>query len=310
VSASDRPARRWTLSGATALPRLQLVLAAALFSTAGAAIKLIDFPALQVAGARSGIAALFVLLCLPASRRLGDPRIWLAGAVYAATMLLFVSANKLTTSANAIFLQATAPIYVIIASPFLLKERIRRRELGCLAVLAIGMGLFFVGGEAPSETARAPLLGNLLAALSGLSWAGVVLSLRWLGRKSDPALGPRAVVAGNLILAAVYAAALPWTGAFAAGAASDWAVLVFLGVFQLACAYLAMIAGLRRVPAAEASLVLMVEPVLNPVWSYVVHREVPGGWALAGGAVIVIATAVKTWLDARDAGELGAEAAP
>src|SRR6185295_11695527 len=163
-----------------AASRALLVAGAVLFSTGGAAIKSCSLPGLQVAGLRSGIAVLAVLLFLPGARRRIPPRAWLVGLAYAATMLLFVSANKLTTAASTIFLQSTAPLFILVLGPWLLREPIRRRDLAFLVTMAAGLAVFFLGIDRPQATAPRPFLGNSLAALSSLSWALTIVGLRSL----------------------------------------------------------------------------------------------------------------------------------
>ncbi|HEU4698780.1 MAG TPA: DMT family transporter [Gemmatimonadales bacterium] len=282
--------------------RLQLVVAAMLFSTGGAAIKAAAFSGVQVASLRSGIAAVAVLLMIPAARRGWSWRTLVVGAAYAATLVLFVLANRLTTSANTIFLQSTGPLYLVVLGPLLLHERVRRQDLALMGVVAIGLVLFFVGAERPVGTAPDPARGNLLAAASGLTWALTLLGLRWLSdaersaghTDANPSIA--AVAAGNLIACL---ACLPWALPLGAHGVADWAIVGYLGVFQIAVAYLFVTAGLRHVPAFEASVLLLVEPALNPIWSWLVHGEVPGAWAIVGGVLILGATVVKTWLDAR-----------
>src|SRR6266850_3359375 len=137
--------------------RLQICATALLFSIGGAGIKACALTSWQVAGFRSGFAALMILLVLPDSRRGWTWRTTLVGATYAATMILFVLANKLTTSANTIFLQSTAPLYVLLLGPMFLRERIRARDLALMAVVGAGMALLFVGVDRPVVTAPDPV---------------------------------------------------------------------------------------------------------------------------------------------------------
>jgi drug/metabolite transporter, DME family len=281
----------------SATHRLQLLATAVLFSTGGAAIKATELGSWQVASFRSGVAALVLFLLIPAARRGWSWRVLLVSLAYAATMILFVTANKLTTAANTIFLQSTAPLYLLLLGPLLLHEAIRRTDLVFMAAVGLGLGLFFVGAEAPVETAPDPLRGNLLAVLSGLTWALTVLGLRWIGRRPEPgASALSTVVAGNLM---AFLIALPFALPVPEVAAVDWLVIGYLGVFQIGLAYLLMTLAIRHVPALEAATLLLVEPALNPVWAWLLHGETPGRWALAGGALILGATAVKTWWDAR-----------
>ncbi len=262
--------------------RLFLLAGALCFSTGGAAIKFCSLTGWQIASFRSGVAVLALLALAPAgSRRIGR-RDWVVGAALAATLIAFVVANKLTTAANVIFLQSTAPLYLLVLAPWLLGEPLRRRDLGVMLAIAIGMALFFVGEQPASHSAPDPLRGNLIAAASGLSFALTLIGLRWVSRSGAARSGT--LIAGNLITCvACLPLALPLVGAGLA----DWLVIAWLGVVQIGLAYLLVTAGLQAVPAFEAALLLLLEPVLNPVWAALVQGEIPSGWALAGGAVIL-----------------------
>jgi drug/metabolite transporter, DME family len=291
------PSPQSMLSHHSLRARLAILGAAILFSTGGAAIKATALTGWQVASFRSAVAAVAVIAMLPAARRGWGWAPWLVGAGYAATMILFVLANKLTTAADTIFLQATAPVYLVLIGPLVLKERIRRREIVFMVAVASGLALFFIGTEAGSRTAPDPFRGNVLAAMSGFCWALAVAGLRWIGRSGGHAGGSAAaVVAGNLIACAV---CLPWALPLASIRPSDAAIIVFLGVFQIGLAYVLLTHGLHHVGALEASLLLLAEPVLNPVWAWLVHGESPGRFTILGGAVIVAATLAKSVYDAR-----------
>jgi drug/metabolite transporter, DME family len=288
--------------------RLQLLAAAALFSTGGAAIKATELGGWQIASFRSGIAALALLLLLPAARRGWNWRVIPVGVAYAATLVLFVLANRMTTAANTIFLQSTAPLYILLLGPLLLREPIRRRDLLFMAAVAGGLVLFFVGAETPVATAPDPTRGNLLALMSGVCWALTVVGLRWMGRQPEGGASPLAtVVVGNLI---AFTACLPMALPVPRVGAVDWAVVVYLGVFQIGLAYFFMSVAIRRVPALEAATLLLVEPALNPVWAWLAHGEAPSAWAIAGGALILGATLAKTWVDGRTAARLARDGVP
>jgi drug/metabolite transporter, DME family len=274
------------------------VLAAACFSTAGAAIKWCAFGGWQIAAFRALVAMIAIVLFIPQARRGWSRRVWLVGIGYAAAGLLFVLANKLTTAANTVFLQATNPLFVVALAPWLLRERVTRRDLGFMGVLAAGLALLFVGGARRFATAPDPLLGNVLAAGSAVAWAFTVTGYRWLARDRAADHGPVASAAacGNLIVCLV---SLPWALPLARGRATDWVVVAYLGVFQLGVAYVFLSRAIARVPALEASLFLLVEPVLSPVWAWLAHGETPGPLAVVGGVVILTATAVKSQRDAQ-----------
>jgi drug/metabolite transporter, DME family len=284
--------------------RLQVLAAAALFSSAGAAVKSIHLTGWQVACFRSAVAAVAFLLLLPAARRWPTLRVLGVGAVYSTTMVLFVLSTKMTTAASSIFLQASAPLWVVLLSPWLLGERVRRRDLVYMAVLSVGLVCFFVGLDTATATAPKPLLGNILAALSGLTWALTVIGLRALGREDREGgggWGPASALWGS-ILTVLFC--LPMAVPVHGSSPSDWWIVVYLGVFQLAVAYAFLLRGLESVRALEASLLLLLEPVLNPIWAWVVHGERPGPWSLSGGGIILAATVVKSWWDGRRAGPL------
>ena len=277
--------------------RLQLAAAALLFSTGGAAIKAAEFTGWQTASFRSGIAAVAILLMTPAARRGWSVRTVLVGFAYAACLTLFVLANRLTTAANTIFLQSTAPLYLLVLGPWLLKEPIRRQDVGFMAAVGLGLGLFFVSAQTPIATAPDPVQGNLLALVSGFFWALTVVGLRWLGTGDGEHGSPvAAVVSGNVT---AFLVALPMALPLGAHGPMDWAVVSYLGVFQIAVAYVFVTSALRYIPALEASLILLIEPVLNPVWAWVFQGERPGAWALLGGAIILGSTTLKGWLDTR-----------
>lgn len=293
--------------------RLAIIGAALFFSTGGAAIKLVQLPALQVAGLRALIAALTLLVVLRVPWSSFRPASLLIGVAQAATLLLFVVANKLTTAASTIFLQSTAPLYVLLLSPLLLGERIRRGDVLFLAAFAIGLALFFVGVDPTQATAPDPVRGNLAGVAGGMTWAATVLGLRWLALRQvaaradasaaalapgtrDPDLVAAATVIGNAL---VFAVCLPALLPLPAASARDVAVIGWLGVFQVGAAYALLSRGVRRVRAFDATLLMLIEPVLNPVWAFLLHGETPGPWSLLGGVLILGTTAARTWYTPR-----------
>lgn len=267
-----------------------IALAAFIFSTGGAAIKAADFGAWQIASFRSGVAALTLFVLLPSARRGFGWKPALVGVAYASTLISFVLANRLTTSANAIYLQSTAPLFLLLLGPWLLREKVTRRDLPILAAVLAGLMLVFMGNDAPSRTAPDPVLGNAVALISGLSYALMLLGLRWLGRSGNADAGITAVVMGNAI---AFLVGLPFALPLGSHGGVSWGVIVYLGVIQIALAYILVTRGLRHVPALDASLLLLVETACNPVWSWLLLGEVPSMWALAGGVLIVAATVLQ-----------------
>jgi drug/metabolite transporter (DMT)-like permease len=272
--------------------RIFLLITAVLFSTGGAAVKACSIGSWQVAGLRSAFAIVALLIAVPSTRARWTPAVVLVGASQAATMLLFVSSTKLTTAANAIFLQSTAPLYVLLLAPVLLREPVSRTDLLFVAAFLGGLAIIFVGDSSPTTTAPNPALGNWLGVASGVAWASTVMGYRWAAR--DPSVFGAALLAGNVIVALV-AIPLGWP---ITATAQDWAIVAFLGVFQISLSYAFLAIAMREVPALEASLLMLLEPVLNPVWTWLVHGERVGPASLVGGAIVLAATAARTWLDA------------
>jgi drug/metabolite transporter (DMT)-like permease len=291
--------------------RLLVVASAALASTGGAAIKSASLGAIEVAGLRAAIAAVVLAALLRPPRTSWHGGTLAVGVVQGLMMMSFVAANKLTTAASAIYLQSTSPLYVLLLAPLLLGEPIRRRDLGYLVVLALGLAAFFVEADPVQETAPDPLLGNLIAAASGVGWALTILGFRWLAaraaaapppadanaraRERDPA-GAAAVLANAL----VFVACMPWIGATPRAAlAADLQAIVWLGAVQVGLAYVCLTRGVRHLPAFETSLLLLVEPTFSPLWAWIALCEQPGRWALAGGAAIIGTTIVRSWRESR-----------
>ena len=275
-------------------PRSKIVLAAVLFSTGGAAIKWCGFDGWQLAGFRAGIAFTTMLVLIPEARRGWSWRTTLVGCAYAATTLLYVQANKHTTAASAIFLQSTSPLFILVLAPWLLGEHATRRDLLQMAIMALGLVLFFFGLDQPSATAPDPLLGNILAGTCAVTWAFTVIGYRWIVVRGGSVA--TAAASGSLTACVV---ALVVAQPLEAGRPVDWAVVAFLGVFQLGVPYVFLVRAIPRVRALEVALFMLIEPVLNPVWAWLVHGERPGPAALIGGGLILSATVVRSVVDAR-----------
>ena len=270
--------------------RFNLIVGALLFSTGGVAIKAATLTGWQVSCFRSLLAGLAMLLLLPRARRGWSWRSLVVAIPFAATFTLFTLANKLTTAANAMFLQETAPLYILLLGPLLLGERIHRRDLAFMAALVVGLALIVGSTSGPLASATNPALGNLLGACTGVSWALTLTGLRWLASRSRSHEDqPEAAVVAGCFLAAAVAAffVIPLDQA----TTFDWLIVVYLGVFQIGLAYDFVTRGMRTLPALESSLLLLVQPVFAPVWAWLVLAENPGGLAILGGAVVILATA-------------------
>jgi len=265
---------------------LLLLAAAVLWSLAGVLIKWVSLPALAVAGFRSAIA-LPVLLAFFGRRAVNFSAAQLIGAVcYAATVTLFVSATKLTTSGNAILLQYTAPLYVALLSGWLLHERTRWFDWAAIVALLGGMSLFFI-----DRLSADGLTGNLLAVLSGIAFASLIIAMRWQ-KDASPA---GSAILGNLLTALI---CLPWMLQTQPGGA-DWIGLLLLGVVQLGISYVCYAVAIKHVTAMEGILIPALEPILNPFWALLLMGERLGSWALLGGAVVVISIVFRAVMDYR-----------
>ncbi|MFN2499630.1 MAG: DMT family transporter [Pyrinomonadaceae bacterium] len=272
-------------------PLLFVLAAAVLWSTGGLFIKWVSLSGLELSFGRSLLAAITVAIF---TRREGfglNKVTALASLLYAALLLLFVLATKETTAANAIFLQYTAPVYLLIFEPLFYKEKFRSRDLSVVIVCVVGMSLFFVGKLRPQD-----VTGNLLALTSGFCFACYFLLLRHA--KSRAVNRASSVIYGNLLVVLIAAPAalkvLPQISAH------DAVGVAYLGIVQIGVAYtLFTLAMSRGVRSLDAGIVGYVEPVLNPIWVFLAIGERPTSWAILGGAIIVVAVVCHMLLEAR-----------
>ncbi len=265
---------------------LLMCLCAFLWSIGGLFIKLLPWNAAAICGVRSGISALIILLYMAKMKyrlTLKNPMVWLAGLGLMGTMLLFVSANKLTTSANAIVLQSTAPLYIMVISALFFRAHYSRREYILVAITMGGIALFFLDQLTPGG-----LLGNVLALLSGLTMA---LMYTASGRLPDDDSSMSALVVGHTAAAL---AGMPFLFLTQVEISPlTVSAILILGVFQLGIPYILYAIAVRRCSPLSCSLIGMIEPLFNPVWVLLVLGEKPGFFALIGG--IIVLSAVTLW---------------
>jgi drug/metabolite transporter (DMT)-like permease len=258
-----------------------LALTALLWSSGGLAVKVIDLHPMAITGARSALSALTLLVLLRGSARPALTPAGLGAALgYAGLLVTNVVATKLTTAANAILLAYTAPLYVALLAPALLGEPTRRADWAFLAAALGGMVLFFLDRLSP-----AGLWGNALAVGTGLCYAVFTLCMR--AQKDASPVG--SVVLGHAVTAAVGLPFLAHGLPDAAGALG----LAYLGVVQQGLSLLLYVWCIRRLPALTAILIMTLEPVLNPLWVALGVGELPGPWALAGGALVLGAVTLR-----------------
>ena len=268
-------------------PLILVLGAAILWSTGGLFIKATHLSAFELSFGRSLLAAITIAIF---TRRegFGINRISaLTSLLYAALILLFVLATKMTTAANAIFLQYTAPVYVLILEPVFYQEKFRARDFVTVAACVGGMSLFFVGKLRPQD-----VTGNLLALGSGVCFALFFLLLRH--SKARNVNRASSAIYGNLIVVLLCAPA--FYGAARRGIGpQDFVRVAYLGIVQIGFAYLLFtLAMARGVRSLDASIVGYVEPVLNPVWVFLFIGERPTGWAIIGGAIIIASVMIHT----------------
>lgn len=258
-----------------------LVFASIFWSTGGILIKLVDWNPIAIAGSRSLISSIVVLLYLK------KPKItWsmaqIGGALsYTATVMLFVAANKLTTAANAILLQFTAPIFVAILGLLILKEKIKSYDYIAIIVVFVGMLLFFI-----DDVGGGSMLGNTLAVISGFFLACVTIALRFQ-KDGSPV---ETTFLGNLL---TFIVSIPFIVKGLPDLKSILAIIV-LGVFQLGIAYILYALAIKHLKAIEAILITVIEPILNPIWVFLFAGEKPSLYAVIGGLIVIITVTVRS----------------
>jgi len=272
-------------------PLLYVLLAALLWSTGGLFIKWTTLAGLELSFWRS-LFAIFTVAFFTRREGFGINKLTaVASFLYAVLLILFVLATKTTTAANAIFLQYTAPVYLLILEPIVYKEKFRSRDLITVLVCLSGMAMFFVGQLRPQD-----VTGNLMALASGLCFALYFLLLRHpRAREVNRA---SSVIYGNTLAVIMTA---PWgLATLTSITGHDVVGVAYLGIVQLGISYTLFTSGMARgVRSLDAGIICYVEPVLNPVWVFLLLGEKPSTWALLGGSIIIIAVIYHMLLDAR-----------
>lgn len=268
---------------------LFLVVAALCWSLGGLLIKSVTWPPLAVAGGRGFIAAIFLLLT-NRGLRFHFSRDQVIGALgYAACTVTFCTATKLTTAANAILLQYTAPVWIALFGAWFLGERATRTDWITIVVVLGGMALFFA-----DSLELAHLAGNVIAVISGVCFAGMTIALR----KQKNTSAAESIVLGNAI---AFLAGAWWIFRAPALTPQGWGALLTLGVVQLGISYWLYARAIKHVTALEAVLIPVIEPILNPVWVLLALHERPTSWALLGGAIVLGAVTVRAAISVRAA---------
>lgn len=269
----------------TSLPQrrkaiIYLVITALLWSTSGVFVKALSWGPVSILAGRGFFTSIVFLLYM---RRL--PKQWskwmlLAAGGSVATQFLFVTSTKLTTAANSIFLQYTAPIYVVLLGYWLLREKPSRSDWLAMGIIFLGMFLFFGDQLSPDG-----FYGNILAVLSGMTSAVMMVSFR----AQKDAHPEDSILVASLIMAVLGFPSIlqeAWT-------LTDWAIIAYLGIFQIGLAFILFTQSIKHIPALEANLIGTLEPIFNPVWVYLFLGEVMGKSALLGGTVVLAGVIVS-----------------
>ena len=276
-------------------PLLLVLGAALLWSTGGLFIKATSLSGLELSFARSLLGAITVALFTRHEGFRLNRVSAMATVLYAILLVLFVLATKKTSAANAIFLQYTAPVYVLVLEPLFYQEKFRLRDLITVLICMGGMSLFFVGKLEPQH-----LEGNLLALGSGVCFALYFLLLRH--SKARDVNRASSVIYGNLLVV-VFCAPAFFAAARRGIGVADIAAVSYLGIIQIGLAYtLFTLAMARGVRSLDAGIIGYVEPVLNPIWVFLFIGEQPGKWAVLGGAIIITSVMLHMLAGAKEKG--------
>ncbi|OIQ49640.1 EamA-like transporter family protein [Pseudodesulfovibrio hydrargyri] len=265
---------------------LLMAATALIWSSGGLAIKLVQWNPMAITGVRSALAAATLAMLFRGRLTFRFNRVqWAAALGYAGLLVTNVVATKLTTSANAILLAYTAPVYVALLAPWLLGERTRPSDWAFIAVTVGGMALFFL-----DRLSATGLWGNVVAVGTGLSYAVFTLCMR----SQKDASPVESVILGHGLTAL---AGLPFMFT-APPPAEAWLGLLYLGVLQQGVSLALYVWAIKRLGALEAILIMMLEPIFNPVLVAVGYGEMPGPWAVAGGVAVIGAVTLRGVLSA------------
>ncbi len=294
---------------------IAVLVAALLWSTGGLFIKEVTLDAWGVSFWRSSFAAITISIIYyfrtHPSRSRGQglvsfeirdwfsPFVLLSALCYALLLVLFVIATKLTTSANAIFLQYTAPIYVLFIEPLLAKTKMKRADFATVAISTAAMALFFIGKFEPRG-----VLGNIAALASGVAFATYALILKH--ERATEQSRWQIVIVGHIMIASAMALVALTGNTDISVSSRDLSRLLYLGIIQIGIAYAFFTYGISHVRAIDATLIAMVEPVLNPVWVFLGIGERPANFALIGGLIILSLAIIRTVRGSKETVELEA----
>ncbi len=265
---------------------LLIALTAIMWSSAGVMIKLVPWDAMSIVGLRSAFAAVVMLIYMRRPRITFTKPVVLGGVALSATMTFFILANKLTTAANAIVLQYTQPIFVILMSAMVLRTRPKGLDIGAVCIVFAGITLFFFDQLKPDA-----MLGNLMAIIAGFSFAVVFIVNKLPGAQPE-----QSILLAYLINTVM---GIPFIIMNVTWEAVPWLAVAGMGILQLGIPYLLFGIAIRITSPVTASLIAALEPLLNPIWVMLATGEKPGAFAVAGGAVVLVTIVVYNIISIR-----------
>ncbi|MBP9196513.1 MAG: DMT family transporter [Saprospiraceae bacterium] len=269
---------------------IMTILAATLWSTGGLFIKLLPLDAFTILFYRSFYAAVIFIIIFRKSLFRFNKLSLVSILFYAPLLIAFVTSTKLTTAANAIFLQYTAPAVVLLLEPYFVRTKLTKINIFTVAVCFAGMCLFFVEQFSRPDN----WLGIWIAFFNGLILAGFLI----IQKMNKPEFLPGAVFLGNIVVCLI---TLPWFIENPFPTFQENNFLMILGFGQLGLGFALFLFGQKYLPAIESSLISMLEPLLNPVWVFIGYGENPGYWAMVGGLVIIAALIFRLyWIEVRE----------
>lgn len=258
-----------------------IVIAAVLLSTGGIILKYVDMNPMAIASSRGFISAMVVWLYLKKPNFTFSKAQVVGAFSYSMMVIGFIVANKLTTATNAVVLQFTAPIWIVILGIWFLRERAYWYDILAILIVSAGMVLFFI-----DDVGGGSLIGNLVAILSGVALAGATIAMR-LQKEGSPV---ETTLLGHLMTVLI---GLPFV--FGASFTSVNIIgILLLGVFQLGIAYILYATAVKHLSAIEVILIMFLEPILNPIWVMLIHGEKPSRYAVIGGTIVIVTVALRS----------------
>lgn len=263
---------------------IMLLICVVLWSSSGLFVKLSTISPMALAGGRSAITALVLLLYLRRPHFTWSRAQILGAVAMATTFFLFITSTRMTSAANSILLQYTAPVWVALFGTWYLGEKAKGYDWATMGVILLGMLLFFGDGLTTEG-----MIGNVMAIASGVTMAWMSLFVR-----KEPDSAAETVFLGNALTAVIGVPFLISAALAGTVDAFNWSILAYMGIFQLGIAFVLYTVAIRKLPAIESILISMIEPILNPIWVFLILGERPGPLAIVGGIIVIAAVTVRS----------------